>query len=378
VRNNRVSVVASVMTGVVLVVLAATTLAGMIAMGRANDQVLAARELVTPYLALQRAVADEAAAEAGYRRAPSDAAWSRFEDAVGAVEDSVVEVRALADPRDRAALLHLEHLNDRYVAAVRFSLDVPRSGNVQDLVAGPSLGEMQDLLDTEIHRHRGEALAAIRDQEKVTGRLAVVLPAAFLLAFVVLGLSWRSMLSHHRHLRVEATHHRERALTDPLTGLPNREALRIAIDMALGRPRTQAALLFLDLDRFKPVNDVLGHRAGDLVLHEVARRLQGSLRAGEVAARIGGDEFAVFLPRGLAAPTVAQRIVFEIEKPFLVEGHEIHIGTSIGIAHYPRDGHDHETLLRAADAEMYAAKQRRSRATSRRDRQTGLDHVGRG
>jgi diguanylate cyclase (GGDEF)-like protein len=357
VRSNRVSVAASILTGVVLLVLAATTLVGMMAMGRANDQVMAARELVTPYLTLQRAVATEAAGEAGYRRAPSEAAWLRFEAAVRAVEESAQEVRALADPRDRAALLHLEHLNDRYVAAVRFSLDVPRSAHVEDTVAGPALDAMQDLLDTEIQRHRGEGLAAIQDQEEVAGRLTVVLPAAFLIAFLVLGLTWRSMLVGHRLLRFEATHHKERALTDPLTGLPNREALRIAMDMALTRPKTRAALLFLDLDRFKPVNDTWGHRAGDLVLQEVARRLLGSLRAGEVAARVGGDEFAVFLPRGFAASTVAQRIIDEIERPFLVEGHEVRIGTSIGVAHYPGAGHDHETMLRAADAAMYEAKQ---------------------
>jgi len=356
VRSKRTSVVASILTGVVLVALAGTTLVGMMAMARANDRVMAARELVTPYLTLQRAVAAEAAGEAGYRRAPSEAAWQRFEDAVRAVEESTQEVRDVADPRDRAALLHLEHLNDRYVSNVRFSLEVPRSAAVEDRVAGPALTAMQELLDVEIQRHRGEGLAAIQDQEKVARGLTVVLPAAFVLAFLVLGLSWRSMLVDHRRLRFEATHHKQRSLTDPLTGLPNREALQIAMDMALGRPKTRAALLFLDLDRFKPVNDTLGHRAGDLVLQEVARRLLGTLRAGEVAARIGGDEFAVFLPRGFAASTVADRMLSELEEPFHVEGHEVRIGASIGVAHYPEAGHDPETMLRAADAAMYEVK----------------------
>ncbi|QIG44137.1 GGDEF domain-containing protein [Nocardioides anomalus] len=373
-RGNRVSVVTSVGTGVVLVILAVTTLVGMISMQRANDRVLAARELVTPYLALQRAVADEAAAEAGYRRAPSEAAFGVFERAVVAVVSSAAEVRAVADPRDKAVLLHIEHLNDRYSAAVRFSLAVPPSGPVEDLVAGPALGEMQDLLDAEISRHRNESLAALRDQEAVTGRLTVVLPVTFLLSFLVLGLSWRLMVLRHRRLRVEATHHMERALTDPLTGLPNREALRIAVDMALSRPKTQAALLFLDLDGFKPINDVHGHKAGDLVLQEVAGRLLATLRAGEVAARIGGDEFVVFLPRGLDAAMVKKRVSAEIEKPFLVGGRELRVGVSIGTAHYPKDGQDQESLLRAADAEMYDAKRARrasGRGTHREPRVLG-------
>jgi diguanylate cyclase (GGDEF)-like protein len=374
VRGNRVSVVTSIGTAVVLMVLAVTTLVGMISMQRANERVQAARDLVTPYLALQRAVADEAAAEAGYRRAPSEAAFQRFEDAVVRVVGSAAEVRALADPRDKAALLHLQHLNDRYAAAVRFSLAVPPSGVVEDLVAGPALGEMQDLLDAEIARHQGEALAALHDQEAVTARLTVVLPVTFLLSFLVLGVSWRLMLLRHRRLRVEASHHMERALTDTLTGLPNREALRIAVDMALSRPKTQAALLFLDLDGFKPINDVHGHRAGDVVLQEVAHRLLGTLRAGEVAARIGGDEFVVFLPRGLDAAMVKKRISAEIEKPYLVGDHELHLGVSIGTAHYPQDGPDQESLLRAADAEMYDVKRARrtgTRAGTREARAAG-------
>jgi diguanylate cyclase (GGDEF)-like protein len=312
---------------------------------------------VTPYLTLQRAVAGEASAEAGYRRAPSVAARARLESAIAAVHDAVDDVRAEADRQDRATLSDLELLNERYVAEVRATLDARQAERTEDRVAGPALDAMQDLLDAAISGHRLEGKAAVDHQEVVIDRLTVVLPTAFLLAFVVLGWTWGSMLLDHRRLRAEAAHHEERALTDALTGLPNRDALRIAVELAIGRPKTRAALLYLDLDRFKPVNDTFGHHAGDLVLQEVARRLQATLRVGEFAARLGGDEFAVFLPRGLGAPTVAQRILAAIEAPFLVEGHEVGIGTSIGIARFPEDGCNHDELLRVADAALYDAKQ---------------------
>jgi diguanylate cyclase (GGDEF)-like protein len=346
-----------VVIGAALLVLAGTTASGILALLNANHRVNETRAVVTPYLTLQRAVADEASAEAGYRRAPGEAARMRWESSVAAVSHAVEDVRAETGDRDGATLSTLVSLNERYVAAVRATLDVPEAERTEDRVAGPALDAMQDLLDEAISGHRLDGKAAVDHQEVVIDRLTVVLPTAFLLAFVVLGWTWRTMVLDHRRLQVEAAHHEERALTDRLTGLPNREALRVAVDLALERPRTRAALLFLDLDRFKPVNDTFGHHAGDLVLQEVARRLQSTLRAGELAARLGGDEFAVFLPRGLEAPAVAQRILGAIEEPFLVEGLEVRISSSVGIARFPEDGGDHDALLRVADVALYDAKQ---------------------
>ena len=348
---------ASAVIAVALAGLALVSCTAVLSMIRANDRVAATREVVTSYLDLQGAVAGEAFAEAGYRRAPSPAARVRLDDAIDAVDVAVQEVRTIADRRDAATLSDLELLNDRYVAEVRATLDETRMKTGDDRVAGPALDAMQSLLESAVSGHRTEAMRSIDRQEVVVDRLTVVLPTAFLLAFVVLGWTWRMVLLDHRRLRVEAAESATHARTDTLTGLPNRSSLREVMDDAFDRPRTQAALLFMDLDRFKPVNDSLGHHAGDLVLQEVARRLLETVRAGEVAARIGGDEFAVFLPRGLAAPAVAARILAAIEQPFVVEGHEVSIGTSIGIARYPEDGHDYATLLKVADTALYQAKQ---------------------
>jgi diguanylate cyclase (GGDEF)-like protein len=150
---------------------------------------------------------------------------------------------------------------------------------------------------------------------------------------------------------------------DSLTGLPNREMfnelLRHAIEAA-GRYRRQCAVLFIDLDRFKIINDSLGHDAGDLLLVEIANRLRHTLRSSDVVARLGGDEFVVILEE--AAETddierIARNLLFVLSQPLQLSGHECNITASIGIATYPSDGNDVQTLTKNADMAMYLAKE---------------------
>ncbi len=158
-----------------------------------------------------------------------------------------------------------------------------------------------------------------------------------------------ALLRHHAH-------------HDVLTGLPNRllfeEKLREAVASAdrHGRP---FAVLFLDLDNFKAINDDLGHASGDVVLIEVARRLRHSLRASDMLARIHGDEFVVILPEMSAlheACSVAEKLLAVVSHPIEVAGTTVSVQTSIGVALYPNDGADPRALLRAADTAMYQAK----------------------
>ncbi|HEB78308.1 MAG TPA: EAL domain-containing protein, partial [Methylothermaceae bacterium] len=151
---------------------------------------------------------------------------------------------------------------------------------------------------------------------------------------------------------------------DPLTHLPNRslylDRLRIELIRAR-RYRRQLAVLFLDLDDFKKVNDSLGHLAGDLLLQEVAHRLSGVLRESDTVARFGGDEFA-FIVADLAASdnwrTLATKILAALASPFHLEGRELFIKASIGVSLFPEHGNDPHTLLRHADIAMYRAKRR--------------------
>ncbi|GJI90511.1 EAL domain-containing protein [Duganella hordei] len=149
---------------------------------------------------------------------------------------------------------------------------------------------------------------------------------------------------------------------DALTGLANRTLLLDRIGQAIAQARRsgrQAALLFLDLDRFKTINDSLGHDAGDRVVVEVGRRLQQAVREADTVARLGGDEFVVLLadlPHERAAGALAQKILEALFAPMLILGHELSPASSIGISMYPKDGADGKTLLKNADAAMYQAK----------------------
>lgn len=161
----------------------------------------------------------------------------------------------------------------------------------------------------------------------------------------------------HAHLALA-----QQALYDELTELPNRRLFQDRLEQAIlaanrdGRP---IALLLMDLDRFKEVNDTLGHQAGDVLLSEIARRLRDALRSSDTVARLGGDEFAVILThmRDSAGATVAaNKLLAAIAQPFAVRGQTLQVAGSIGIALGPEHGEDPETLLRHADVAMYVAK----------------------
>lgn len=150
---------------------------------------------------------------------------------------------------------------------------------------------------------------------------------------------------------------------DMLTGLANRAQFAEKLDEVSKRHKRHGAsftVLMLDLDRFKAVNDTLGHAAGDLLLKQVAERLKGSLRETDILARLGGDEFAIIqdaeVEQRQAAITLAQRIIDLISKPFDLDGHPASIGTSIGIAFAPEHGDDADELMKRADLALYAAK----------------------
>jgi diguanylate cyclase (GGDEF)-like protein len=155
---------------------------------------------------------------------------------------------------------------------------------------------------------------------------------------------------------------RHMAHHDALTGLPNRSLLEDRLERALRaaeRDQVQLALLFVDLDRFKTINDSLGHHAGDRLLRQVSERLLQVVRSSDTVARLGGDEFVVLLPRLLQAQDaqqVADKIREDMQRPFEVDGHELRITPSIGVATYPDGGLDVDTLLRHADSAMYSAK----------------------
>ncbi len=154
------------------------------------------------------------------------------------------------------------------------------------------------------------------------------------------------------------------ALHDALTGLPNRALLADRVDQAIRaaqRNHRPLALLLMDLDHFKEINDTLGHHCGDLILKEMARRMRTLVRGSDTVARLGGDEFAILLPTAdqTQAERIAEKIVQAVEQPIELEGQTFVLGASVGIALYPLHGSDGPTLLRCADVAMYSAKRKR-------------------
>ncbi len=162
---------------------------------------------------------------------------------------------------------------------------------------------------------------------------------------------------HEEQVRYQAYH-------DLLTGLPNRQLFQDRLAQSLLHAKREGemlAVMFLDLDRFKEVNDSLGHSVGDLLLQEVARRLKASVRKGDTVARLGGDEFVMLLPKIKQldnALHLAEKVIEHLGEPLNIGGHDLNIGASIGISLFPKDGDQAETLLKHADQAMYSAKQK--------------------
>ena len=180
-----------------------------------------------------------------------------------------------------------------------------------------------------------------------------------------------NLLKHNAWLEHELAHatHRETqarrlANHDALTGLPNRNLLRDRFSQATSqakRHRKLVAMLLIDLDGFKSVNDKLGHGAGDKLLCAVAARLLDSIRGGDTVCRYGGDEFVIMLPDvedPAIAAAAAEKILDRLREPDVVDGHQIHMTASIGTAFYPVDGKSYDQLIKHADDAMYRVKAR--------------------
>ena len=180
--------------------------------------------------------------------------------------------------------------------------------------------------------------------------LAVQLPFVYGVAALVIVLA--------ETLRRSRNAFERRALYDSLTDLPNRTLFNQRVEQALREAHPGGALLLLDLDRFKDVNDTFGHEVGDLLLEEVAVRLRAAVRAEDTVARLGGDEFAVLVQHAdeRLARSLVERLQVSLTAPVILGGQALNVGASVGIARFPADGTDAATLLRRADIAMYAAK----------------------
>jgi diguanylate cyclase (GGDEF)-like protein len=244
---------------------------------------------------------------------------------------------------------------------------------LRQMVAAVDAGELErakDIHERSIHpiyatMHQMVSWFADREQREVTAQLADLRRRQHDLRLASFGAAGVGGLALGVFLLLLAGYQRRLvrlALEDPLTGLPNRELFADRVDQAIrtaDRELRPVALLLLDLDRFKDVNDTLGHHHGDQLLCEVGERLRGALREADTVARLGGDEFAVLAPGATAegAAWVADKLRAALQQPLSVDGVALDLDASIGIALYPDHGDDAAQLLQHADVAMYVAKQ---------------------
>jgi diguanylate cyclase (GGDEF)-like protein len=262
---------------------------------------------------------------------------------------------------EQVRLEHLLSLHAKYVVGSRRLFAAVEAGNpalalrIDHTVVDPNFGVLQSQIYAGATRQTEVATDAIESLRRSELSIRVATPVAFALGLALLLAFLR--ISRTYQLRIT-----RRALRDELTGLPNRECFYDRASLALlaeERRQGSVSVLVIDLDRFKELNDTLGHRYGDKLLRLIGPRIGPLLRQSDTIARLGGDEFAVLLPDSGgpdAALDVAERIVAALRQPFALEALSFTISASCGIASSPKDGVDVDLLLQHADAAMYVAK----------------------
>ncbi|MCK6373385.1 MAG: diguanylate cyclase [Zoogloea sp.] len=292
-------------------------------------------------------------------------ALKRYERAVDALADREEHLSEVLDYMAEGIVIvdtenHIVDINPAFSAITGFGVDELRGQHISTLpagrVGGQSLGELFGPAD--LHHQRGDFEGRRRDGEAYTGH-AVISAVLAADGSVVHRVALVADVTELRRRDGEIWH---QANFDRLTGLPNRSLISDRLESMVHHARrhqSEVVVLFIDLDRFKPVNDRFGHDVGDLLLQQVAQRLQRLFRDEDTVARLGGDEFVVAMPNdaGQAAiePTAA-KVVEALSQPFEVDGHVLRIACSVGVARFPNDGDSAERLLTAADHAMYRAK----------------------
>jgi diguanylate cyclase len=332
-----------------------------------NTAALHAAELTHLNDAYQRArlaVAAEERLAHEYRHQPGPELRAQFQQAARSLDAAVQYLHQHGDEADRDPIATLEADHRRYRQAVhRQFAAVEADDEPQVLALDEEIEPLFERIAADVEEgathERDETLdglAALRRQ------VVLATPIIFGAGLGLLVLFCVVLVGYQRRTEHQAAQNQHQALHDGLTGLPNRTLLRDRIGQAIrqaDRELGPMALALLDLDRFKEVNDTLGHHYGDQLLIQVGQRLQATLRAVDTVARLGGDEFAVLLPRietAEGAVQVARKLQAALHEPFLVEGLSLDVEASIGLALYPDHGNDPEELLQHADIAMYVAK----------------------
>jgi diguanylate cyclase (GGDEF)-like protein len=361
--------------------LAATSLAALVVwlllsamteVSRLSDRLIHTGEVIHAVEVLKVHLTDVETGERGYLITGSPEYLEPYHSALIELENHRQRLAALRGKAPAATVQahQLERLIHAKLEIARANVAARGQGweaaRSQLMAAGgkQKMDAIRQLLDTIADASNQEFEALRRQRQAAVALLEAEIVLAMLLLVAGLGLFHRRLLNEMRRRREQEERAQHLAMHDSLTGLPNRRALIVQLEQVLkrcARHQRLAAILFLDLNGFKAVNDRYGHQAGDELLRQVAQRLTRLMRATDLVARLGGDEFVVLseeIGEDEDVCRIIGKITREIAAPFTLEaGLVVTISTSAGVAIYPEDGEELDGLLSRADSAMYAAKQ---------------------
>ena len=359
-------------SGLVIVLLAVSAFAVWSALwtNRLGEQAIASNLLADRYAAAAAALAEQVSLAARYRLEPGPQMRSRLDGAAEKLKSALASIADRSESADQATARRLLEVQAAYQAQLeRMMAAVDRGDQTGASLLdkgeiAPMFSLVENMVGEAAARYHAESMQAVQELGARGAFNAKATPAVFVLGLALVGI-FSSVL---RQTKIQLTHQRAQALHaslhDALTGLPNRTLLSDRFAQALRASRRDGfatGLLLLDLDRFKEVNDTLGHHYGDRLLVQIGVRLAGALREVDTIARLGGDEFAVLLPsvKGLdGALEVGRRLRAAMLEPFDIDGVVLEIEASIGVVISGQHGNDPATLMQRADMAMYEAKQK--------------------
>jgi diguanylate cyclase (GGDEF)-like protein len=355
--------------GLAAVLLALATFGIVLALRttHATERVSESSKLSDVYQRARFAVGEEESLERKYRLEPGREVRVKYDRAANELETALREVARIGTPADRALAGRLLDVHTNYLRAIGRMFAAVDARDAKRVLAidadevDPRFATIEERVADAAARHRQLAaldLRALRRTERSVLTATMVVSAVGLL---LLGFLTVLLARINRQLARQARESEHNALHDALTDLPNRVLFADRLEHAIAAARRDPApfsVLMIDLDRFKEINDTLGHTTGDRLLREIGPRLAPIMRPGDSIARLGGDEFAVLLPTAGTeqAKEVTGRVLAAMHEPFALGELTVTVDASVGIVTYPTHGEDAETLVQRADVAMYLAK----------------------